>query len=155
MQLHRLSHTLKRQRVLNTLFKSTFSNGFVAFDVILCSCTKGRGWLRSQRLSFTEHLGTKTKDFCHVVFQSACFRFLSPERWMQMGMINNAEVLKMLRGEHTSRQQYKGGIPCQIAETHVTCSSGWLGVTSIPLHFPPFLVYSLRPPPSLRILLLQ
>lgn len=88
------SHTLKRQRVFNTLFKSTCSNVFVAFDVILCSCTKGRDWLRSQCLSFTEHLGTKTKDFCHVVFHSACPCFLSPERWMHMGVINNAEVLE-------------------------------------------------------------
>lgn len=85
VQLHRLAILLKRQRVFNTLFKSTCSNGFVAFDVILCSCTKGRGWLRSQCLSFTEHLGTKTKDFCHIAFHSARFSFLSPRgecRWV-------------------------------------------------------------------------
>lgn len=141
VQLRSLSHTLRRQRVLNTLFKSTCSNGFVAFDVILCSCTKGRGWLRSQCLSFTEHLGTE--DFCHAVFHSACFHFLSAERWMQMGVINNARVLKMLGREHTLCQPYKGGIPCQITETHVTCSSGWLGITSTTLHLSPFLAYSL------------
>lgn len=157
MQLRSLSHTLRRQRVLNTLFKSTCSNGFVAFDVILCSCTKGRGWLRSQCLSFTAHLGTKTKDFCHAVFHSACFHFLSAKRWMQMGVINNAGVLKMLGREHTSCQQYKGGIPCQIAETHVTCSSGWLGITSITLHLFVSIpsLFTTNPRPRLKVLLLQ
>lgn len=62
------SHTLKRQRVFNTLFKSTCSNGFVAFDVILCSCTKDRDWLRSQCLSFTEHLGTRPKTSAMLSF---------------------------------------------------------------------------------------
>lgn len=111
-------HSKETEILFNMLFKSTCSNGFLAFDVVLCACIKGRMWRTSRCLSSTVHLGTGTKGFCHVVLCSECFS-ISFHLRSQHGWVwpsNKTDVSEMLRRKMFHISNIKADFPVKFQE---------------------------------------